>query len=284
MSQLVSGSAPSSAVGGSVDFTVYLPDGYDIPDDIRYPSLYMLHGRGDTMSGWAQEAGALDELIASGAVPPLVVVMPDAPWSERSGFYVDSLFTGSGTRVDSGAAVETALTTELVPYIDSHYKTLDDRAARIVGGNSMGGAGAVRYALTHQDLFSAAIALSPAAYVPSPPSESSTRRYGAYGVGERLFDQERYDALNYPAALAAFDPALPVHLFIGVGDLEYVHPMPEDAIHDLDYEAATLYNRAKRVPGLTAEFRVYGGGHDWLLWDAAFCDALSRWAALRHRA
>jgi enterochelin esterase-like enzyme len=281
VSRLVGGSAPSSAVGGSVDFTVYLPDGYDVPNGIRYPSLYMLHGRGDTMSGWAQEAGALDELIASGAVPRLVVVMPDAPWSERSGFYVDSLFTGSGTGVESGAAVETALTTELVPYIDSNYKTLDDRAARIVGGNSMGGAGAVRYALTYQDLFSAALALSPAAYVPSPPSESSTRRYGAYGVGDRLFDQDRYDALNYPAALAVFNPALPVHLFIGVGDREYVHPMPEEAIHDLDYEAATLYNRAKRVPGLTAEFRVYGGGHDWLLWDEAFRDALTRWAALR---
>lgn len=209
----------------------------------------------------------------------MVVVIPDAPWSERAGFYVDSLFTGSAAGGVRGAAVETALTTELVPYIDAHYRTMGDRSGRIVGGNSMGGAGAVRFALTHQELFSAAIALSPAVYVPSPPLQSSTRRYGAYGVGSRVFDQERYDALNYPAALAAFDESLPMYLFIGVGDREFMHPNPEEAIHDLDYEAATLYNRAKRVPGITAEFRVYGGGHDWALWDMAFRDALTRWSS-----
>lgn len=51
MSRFVEGSAPSAAVGEPIEFTVYLPDGYDAAGDIRYPSLYLLHGRGDTMAG-----------------------------------------------------------------------------------------------------------------------------------------------------------------------------------------------------------------------------------------
>ncbi len=281
MSQLVEGSVPSAATGEQVVYTVYLPDGYDPHGDIRHPTLYLLHGRGDTMAGWQQEAGALDDLIRSGAVPPLIVVMPDAPWSDRASFYVDSLYTGSDPGATPGTAVETALTTKLVPHIDAHYRTVTDRLGRIVGGNSMGGAGAVRYALSHQHMFGAAIALSPAVYVPVPRTGSSARQSGAYGVAGALFDDERYQALNYPAALEVFDPALPVYLFIGVGDDEYVNPQPEDAVHDLDYEAATLYNRAKRVPGVTADFRVYGGGHDWGVWDTGLRDGLTLWAASR---
>ncbi|MFT2815932.1 alpha/beta hydrolase [Leifsonia sp. A12D58] len=273
-SQLVAGSVPSSAVGGAVDFTVYLPAGYDADAATEYPSLYLLHGRGDSQAAWQQEAGALDELIASGAIPPMIVVMPDAPWSNGGSYYVDSEYTGTRSGTSPGMKVETALTTDLVDHIDTNYRTLADRTARAVGGYSMGGAGALRYATVHQDLFSAGIVLSPAVYAPSTPIDSSTREFGAYGVGDALYDEARYQSLNYPASFAALDPALPVHLFIGVGDDEYANPKPEDAIHDLDYEAATLYNQAKRVPGVSAELRIYNGGHDWGVWDTGFREGL----------
>ena len=269
-SQLVPGAVQSAAIGGTIDYTVYLPDGYDASGATRYPTLYLLHGRGDSQAAWQQEAGALDELIAAGEIPPMIVVMPDAPWSDRGNYYVDSLYTG----VPASAAVETGLTTDLVDHIDSTFPTVDDRAARAVGGYSMGGAGALRFATVHQDTFSAGIVLSPAVYFPSTPADSSTREFGAYGVGAALYDEARYQQLNYPAAFAAFDPALPVHLFIAVGDDEWANPLPQDAIHDLDYEAATLYNQAKRVPGISAEMRVYDGGHDWGVWDAGFREGL----------
>ncbi|GAA3880177.1 hypothetical protein GCM10022381_23060 [Leifsonia kafniensis] len=273
-SRLVPGSAPSSAVDGAVDFTVYLPAGYDADAATTYPSLYLLHGRGDSQAAWQQEAGALDELIASGAIPPMIVVMPDAPWSNGGSYYVDSEYAGTKSGTTPGMKVETAFTTDLVDYIDENYRTLDERTARAVGGYSMGGAGALRFATVHQDLFSSAIVLSPAVYTPSTPVDSSTREFGAYGVGDALYDEARYQALNYPASFAALDPALPVHLFIAVGDDEYANPKPEDAIHDLDYEAATLYNQAKRVPGVSAELRVYDGGHEWGVWDQGFREGL----------
>jgi enterochelin esterase-like enzyme len=265
------GSFESSAIGGPVDYTVYLPEGYDASGATRYPTLYLLHGRGDTQAAWQQVGPDLDELIAAGSIPPMVVVMPDAPWSERGNYYVDSQYTGAAT---PGVAVETAFTTELVPTIDEKYPTIDDRASRVVGGYSMGAAGALRYATAHQDLFANALVLSPAVYTPTPPVDSSAREFGAYGVGDRVFDEQRYLSLNYPSTFAAFDAASPLHLFIAVGDDEYVNPDPADVNHDIDYESATLYNAAKRVPGITAEFRVYDGGHDWGVWRQGFREGI----------
>ncbi|SDZ25407.1 alpha/beta hydrolase [Herbiconiux ginsengi] len=272
--RLEPGQLQSAAVGGPIDYTVYLPAGYDPDAATRYPSVYLLHGRGDSQSAWQQVAGDLDEMIADGSIPPMVVIMPDAPWSDRGNYYVDSQYTGTAPGTSPGVAVETAFTTDLIEWVDSHYATIDDRAARVVGGYSMGGAGALRFSTAHPDLFSSALVLSPAVYYPSTPVDSSTREFGAYGVGDSLYDEGRYQALNYPATFAAFDPAEPVHLFIAVGDDEYVIPNPEDAIHDLDYEAATLYNQAKRVPGITAELRVYNGGHDWGAWEQGFREGM----------
>lgn len=271
---VAAGTASSVAVG-SIDYQVYLPAGYDAGSQ-RYPTLYLLHGRGDTQSAWTTVAGDLDELIAAGTVPPMVVVMPDAPWSNGGSWYVDSQYTGSDPQAGGpGVAVETALTRDLVAHVDATYRTVDDRAARAVGGYSMGGAGALRYVLAHPDVFSSAIVLSAAVYTPAPPADSSTRDYGGYGVGAALFDQARYEALSYPAGLASLDPTLPVHLFIAVGDDEYANPAPEDAQHDLDLESAQLYNAARRVPGVTAELRVLDGGHDWTVWRPGFREGLA---------
>ena len=54
----------------------------------------------------------------------------------------------------------------------------------------MGGYGALRYSLAHPDLFGAAIVLSPAVYFPEPPSDSSTREFGAFGKGKRPLRRE----------------------------------------------------------------------------------------------
>ena len=272
--RLITGSVASAAIGGPINYTVYLPAGYDADSSKRYPSLYLLHGRGDTQAAWQQEIGDIDELTAAGSIPAMIVIMPDAPWSNGGNYYVDSQYTGTAGGSTPGVAVETAFTGDLLEHIDASFRTVPDRAARAVGGYSMGGAGALRFATAHQDLFSAGIILSPAVYVPSTPVDSSTREFGAYGVGTTLYDEDRYQALNYPETLSAFNPAMPVHLFIAVGDDEYANPLPEDAIHDLDYEAATLYNQAKRVAGITAELRVYDGGHDWEVWKQGFREGL----------
>ena len=47
---------------------------------------------------------------------------------------------------------QTFLTTELIPYVDSHYRTVAKREGRAITGLSMGGHGAFYTAFRHPDL------------------------------------------------------------------------------------------------------------------------------------
>jgi enterochelin esterase-like enzyme len=259
-------SVRSATLGEDINYNVYLPAGY-ADSTKRYPVLYLLHGRGDSMSAWTQLKSRLDELISSGEIPPTIAVMPDAPWSDRASYYVDSAYTGS----DPGRPVETAFFRDLVPHIDASYRTIADRNGRAVAGYSMGGAGALRYAMAHPEVFGASIALSPAVYFPLPPADSSAREFGAFGKGKDPFNEAVYLRLNYPAAFKSFaTKGLPSHLYIAVGDDEWKNPKPADYTHDLDFEAHVVFNQAVRVPNLTSEFRVVDGGHDWDVWGPTF--------------
>ncbi|WP_158600453.1 alpha/beta hydrolase-fold protein [Tessaracoccus antarcticus] len=270
---IVTSSMPAASAGLAVDYNVYLPAGYDAGQE-RYPSLYLFHGRGDTMAAWPRVKSTLDEMIADGEIPPVVVIMPDAPWSEGGSYYVDSDFDGGGG-LPAGQQVETAMTKDLVTYVDTTYRTVASRNARAAGGYSMGGYGALRYTLAHQDLYAAGIILSPAVYIPTPPADSSAREFGAFGSGTSVFDESIYEQKNYPALLPGLDPATPTHLFIAVGDDEWMNPDPADADHDLDFEAARLYNTVRRSPAITAELRVLNGGHDWDVWGPAFREGVA---------
>ncbi|QNE20507.1 esterase [Kribbella qitaiheensis] len=258
----------SATLGEDIKYNVYLPGGYQTSSQ-RYPVIYLLHGRGDSMSAWTQLKGRLDDLIATGEIPPTIAVMPDAPWSDRASYYVDSAYKGE----DPGRPVETALIHDLVPHVDAAYRTIADRTGRAIAGYSMGGSGALRYSMVHADLFGAAIVLSPAVYSPLPPAGSSAREFGAYGKGKAAFSEAVYRRLNYPAAFEAFaGKGLQSHLFIAVGDDEYKNPEPKDYQHDLDFEAHVVFNQAVRVPNLTSEFRVVDGGHDWDVWGPTFVE------------
>jgi enterochelin esterase-like enzyme len=79
---LTGASFHSATLGEDIAYNVYLPAGYSSTAK-RYPVIYLLHGRGDSMSAWTQVKGRLDQLIADGAIPPTIAIMPDAPWSTR---------------------------------------------------------------------------------------------------------------------------------------------------------------------------------------------------------
>ncbi|MGO1383327.1 MAG: alpha/beta hydrolase-fold protein [Arachnia sp.] len=269
---LVTAEMPAASAGIDVDYTAYLPAGYEGGSE-RFATIYLMHGRGDSMAAWPRVKSSLDQMIADGTIAPVVVIMPDAPWSDRGNYYVDSDFAGNG-EIPAGAKVETAFTTDLVGHVDATYRTVPNRAARAVGGYSMGGYGALRYSLAHQDIFSAGLVLSPATYIPTPPDDSSAREFGAFGLGSDLFDEATYEAKNYPALLSALDASTPTHLFIAVGDDEWMNPDPDDADHDLDFEAARLYNTVRRSDAITTEFRVMNGGHDWDTWEPAFKEGI----------
>ncbi len=259
--------APTLRLFRPYQYNIYLPAGYD-ESEARYPVIYLLHGRGDDMHSWLNVRSALDQMIAAGEIPPIIAVMPDVPSLERASYYVDTEYNG-------GEPVESLFFNDLLSHIDSTYRTIARAEARLVGGYSMGGYGAIRYSMGHLGVFRGALVLSPAVYTPLPPLDSSAREFGAFGEGENPFNEAFYQSLNYPNLLDdVAESGVELAMFIAVGDDEYHNPQPEDSLHDIDMEAHLLYNRIVRLPNVSAELRVYDGGHDWIVWERGFIEGM----------
>ncbi len=125
---------------------VYTPPGYDHDREKRYPVLYLQHGAGEDERGWTKQGKLnfiLDNLIASEKSLPMLVVM-DNGYAERA---------GEASQPFDFRAFEEVLVHELVPKIDSSYRTLSDREHRALAGLSMGGMQALQIGLKHLELF-----------------------------------------------------------------------------------------------------------------------------------
>jgi enterochelin esterase-like enzyme len=140
----------SAALNRDMPYLIYLPPDYDATGQ-RYPVVYMLHGRGGDRSelisfGLADRA---DEGMMSGALQPMIVVMPQGD----TNFFANN--SAGGPRWGD------YLYQDVVAQIDGHYRTLTSRSSRAVGGYSMGGWGALHQAFTHPDVFGVVGAHSP---------------------------------------------------------------------------------------------------------------------------
>ncbi|MGD9510127.1 MAG: alpha/beta hydrolase [Geminicoccaceae bacterium] len=142
----------SPLLGRDIPYAIYLPDGHDEPGR-RFPILYLLHGHGGRGSDWIDAGGlepTLDALIRQAAVPPLVVAMP----SMGDGWYVDAASPpGPG-------ALQSAFLQDFVPGIERVWPVTRRREGRAVAGLSMGGWGALRFAMLEPGRFVAAASLS----------------------------------------------------------------------------------------------------------------------------
>ena len=146
----------SGVVGDHRDFYVYTPPGYDPAASTRYPVLYLLHGFSDSANGWSAVGRAhviLDNLIAQKKAKPMLVVMPlgyGAPEIVRVGI---GGFRDPGLRQRNFDRFRDALLTEVIPQVEKAYRVDADRAARAIGGLSMGGAESLYTGLNALDRF-----------------------------------------------------------------------------------------------------------------------------------
>jgi enterochelin esterase-like enzyme len=149
----------SASNGTTRELTVYVPPGYDQARNRRYPVLYLLHGFANDHHSWHRYGRAndiLDNLIATKAISPFLVVMPLG----YGGAHVNGDGTGiapdgSGTFRGDPALYERDLLEDVIPMIDRRYRTIADRTHRAIVGFSMGGGQAGRYGLRHLETFSA---------------------------------------------------------------------------------------------------------------------------------
>ena len=126
---------------------VYTPPNYEKDINTNFPVLYLQHGSGEDETGWYIQGKAnliVDNLIASDKAVPMIIVMDNGYATEPRSHYV-----GMGT-----SAFEKVIINELIPMIDSTYRTINDREHRAMAGLSMGANQTIRLTMNNLDMFS----------------------------------------------------------------------------------------------------------------------------------
>jgi enterochelin esterase-like enzyme len=161
--------APSTLMKTPRRMFVYTPPGYE-SGTARYPVLYLLHGSGGDEDAWPTMGIAnviMDNLIADGKSKPMIVVMPNAYWSELASLDLAGPRKGAPPGVGAGGGVqgpadanETDLVKDIVPFVEGRFRTLSGPANRALAGLSMGSGITANVGLKRLDVFGSIALLS----------------------------------------------------------------------------------------------------------------------------
>ena len=136
------------------DVFVYLPPSYARETTRRYPVVYFLHGYGVNAEAYVRMLNlpqSAESAMTQNAGREMILVLPDAFTKYSGSMYSNSLTTGDW---------EAYVSSDLVTYIDSHYRTIANRDGRGLSGHSMGGYGTVRIGMKQPAVFSLLYAMS----------------------------------------------------------------------------------------------------------------------------
>jgi S-formylglutathione hydrolase FrmB len=239
---------PSKILGHPVPYCVILPSDYDANKTSDYPALYFLHGLGGNEQLLLNSGGMnmIQDLRDSKRIGEFLIVAPDAGRS----FFINSR--------DGKVRYEDFFVREFLPYIESHYRVRAERKARGITGVSMGGYGALRFALKYPDLFVAVSAHSPALIETLPNIKISPDQ--AVAVAEVLGK-----AFGSPVNAAFWQRESP---FTIVKDgakpagLQIYFDCGTDDEFGF-YKGNAQFDQLLTARGIPHEFHLYPGGHDW---------------------
>lgn len=251
----------SSIMGKEMKYSVYLPFDYKTSNR-NYPILYLLHGLGDDDSGWVQFgeiAFYADKAIAKGETTPMVIIMPDGLRS----FYVNS--------ADGKTKYQDYFLKELMPAVENSYRIRKSQRFRAIAGLSMGGYGALNYAIKHPDLFCAAAPLSAAVFTDDEIQNLDDKAYADLGAniyGAGLKANNRINANNQQNAIlkmidiAPADSLKKVKWYIDCGDDDFL------------INGNMAIHAALKTKGIPHTFKVRSGAHNWTYWRTALPNVL----------
>jgi enterochelin esterase-like enzyme len=132
----------SKSAKAEASYHLYRPAAYEAVGGRRFPVVYWLHGSGGGLPGISSVARRFDAAIEAGKLPPCLVVFVNGL---EMGMYVDW--------ADGSAPVESMIIRDLLPHVDTTYRTIAKREGRLLDGFSMGGYGAARLGFKYPDLF-----------------------------------------------------------------------------------------------------------------------------------
>lgn len=216
--------------------TVYTPAGYENSTQ-NYPVLYLLHGAGGDENSWSElgrAAQIMDNLIAQGKAKPMIVVMTNGNTSQKAapGEAPNSMKKPVLSISDMmNGSFEKAFI-DVMNYVESHYRTINDKAHRAIAGLSMGGFHSMHISALYPDCFDYVGLFSAAIY--------SDNQNGIYA--------------NFNANLNRQFQTPPQLYWIGIGRSDFL------------YEDNTAYRKKLDKLGYHYEYTETGGGHIWRNW------------------
>lgn len=137
----------SKAIGAYNNAIVYTPPTYD-KSKKNYPVFYLISGTTDTEEVYFKVGRMnyiLDNLLAKGLAKEMIIVLP---------YGNPTRLAGKHDMMGSNDVFSQDLLGDLMPYVESHYRTINDRHHRAIGGFSRGGNQALFNGLSHLDKFS----------------------------------------------------------------------------------------------------------------------------------
>lgn len=180
----------SPTIGINRCMMVYTPYGYDdkANSKVKYPVLYLLHGGGGDEDAWVSMGRAceiLDNLIEKGLAVPMICVMPNGNANQQAASpYKIPVKTLDRNNPATANLYVTSLAKDIIPYIDSHYRTNAKKAGRAVAGLSMGGGHTFSVSTLFPELFDYICPLSSGV---SNEEQSRTALQGLQKAGYKLY-------------------------------------------------------------------------------------------------
>ncbi len=239
----------SAILKRAVRYCALLPASYDASRTRRFPVVYYLHGLGDEQTlvqtgGWS----LVEDLQEQKRIGEFVIITPDGGRS----FYINSH--------DGRLRYEDFFIREFLPAIEKRYRVQTARPGRAIGGTSMGGYGALRFAFKYPQLFSAVSAHSAALMEKLPQGAGHTPGLAGGSGGGILGDvfgtplDPAFYERNSPLTLARSTP--------GLARMKIYFDCGRDDEYNFDAGAEKL-NQTLTSRRITHEFHIYPGGHGW---------------------
>lgn len=247
--------AAASLGGASLPFRVLLPADY-ATSARRYPVLYLLHGLYGNEDDWLTRTN----LALYATRYHLIIVMPGV----GNSWYANS----AG---DANARYEDVIIRDLIPHVDARYRTLASWYGRAIAGLSMGGLGAMKFALHYPEQFAFAASFSGAFDAPRTDMVSGPDDQRAEGL-RRIFGAKDSEVRRANDVFALLEQLKPEHarlpyLYLAVGTSD-----PLSSVMPANARFADVL-RAHKVQ---YEYHERPGTHDWRFWDAEIRSALER--------
>jgi S-formylglutathione hydrolase FrmB len=241
----------SDVIGKQTTAQVLLPETGKGP----FPVFYLLHGLSDDSSTWLRRSRIewyVREL-------PMIVVMPDGYRS----FYTNAV---------SGTDFARHIGVELPSFIERNFQARPERAARAIGGLSMGGYGALRVGLGHADRFcsinshSGAVGWGNFDYKTGPAGPASLK-----GRGEE-FMKELAGIFGDNPRGTEHDLGILAARALKAGNLPGL--LLDCGTEDFLIEDNQAFHSELTAAGVPHLYREFPGTHSWDYWDLHIKEAL----------